>query len=59
MFVLFIFGCMEIRAEDCLVGIGYSDWELDGYSWTRVGLGSYLIQSVDWSSLPFGYGDNG
>ena len=30
MFFFFLFGCMEIRAEDCLTGIGHRGLELDG-----------------------------
>ena len=29
---------MEIRAEDCLMGIGYRDLKLDGYYWTELDL---------------------
>ena len=53
MFVLFIFGGIEIRAEDCLMGTGYRDLELDGCSWIGVGFGSYWVLAADWFSLHF------
>ena len=57
MFVLFIFGCMEIRAEDCLTVIGYPDlgacWIfLDGsWTWNLFYLFSGLVFSTLWTTV--------
>ena len=57
MFFFFLFGCMEIRAEDCLTGIGYRDLELDGCFWIGDGFGSFWVQLADWFPLHLCSGD--
>ena len=60
MFFFFLFGRMEIRAEDCLTGIGHRDLELVGYAWTEVerlealGPASGLGSSTPWAMVRCG-----
>ena len=58
MFFFFLFGCMEIRAEDCLTGIGYRDLELNGSS-LGLELDSEAIGFIQWigSLITLGNGE--